>query len=90
MVDGIELLIGQQILAVDDALRCHARRAGSELPVRLCFRRSQARRILLDARRPGPLPEYGQFSDVEPLLPGPGADAAGVFGVFARGRRSRW
>jgi len=60
MVDGIELLIGQQILAVDDALRCHARRAGSELPVRLCFRRSQARRILLAARRPGPLPEYGQ------------------------------
>lgn len=25
-----------------------------------------------------------RFSDVEPLLPGPGADAAGVFGVFAR------
>ena len=84
MVDGIELLIGQQILAVDDALRCHARRAGSELPVRLCFRRSQARRILLGARRPGPLPEYGQVLRRRAPMPGPGADAAGVFGVFAR------
>ena len=84
MVDGIELLIGQQILAVDDALRCLARRAGSELPVRLCFRRSQARRILLAARRPGPLPEYGQVLRRRAPMPGPGADAAGVFGVFAR------